>query len=505
AGLAGMAVPIGIYLAINAGRPSAHGWGVAMSTDTALALGLLALLGRDIPDRMRVFVLTVFVVDDLVALAVIALVYSEDISLASLVPALVAFVLLLVAVRLRLRRRLVYVGLGVVLWAALSSSGIDPVVAGLVIGLAAPAYTPTRNDLQEATGLVRRFREEPTPEFARSAQVGLVAALSPNARLQAFYHPWTSYVIVPIFALANAGVRLTSDTLRAAATSPLTWGIVAGLVVGKLVGITGATVLIGKLRPGSVAPGMTTSWIAGGAALSGIGFTISLFIVDLALDDPALQDQARVGVLAATVLATLLGWMIFAVDRRLRPPGDEIGRRLLRPIDPSRDHIRGPVGAQLTLVEYGDFECPFCSKATGSIRDVRMRLGDSLRYVFRHLPLEEYHPAARYAAEAAEAAGAQGRFWEMHDLLFRNHDALTPDDIRGYAEELGLDLDRFDEDLRTGRHAVRVDDDAIDAESSEVMGTPTFYLGAGAGIPVRHSGPFDADTLITALESQPRP
>ena len=144
AGLAGMAVPIGIYLAINAGRPSAHGWGVAMSTDTALALGLLALLGRDIPDRMRVFVLTVFVVDDLVALAVIALVYSEDISFASLVPALVAFVLLLVAVRLRLQRRLVYIGLGVVLWAALSSSGIDPVVAGLVIGLAAPAYTPTR-------------------------------------------------------------------------------------------------------------------------------------------------------------------------------------------------------------------------------------------------------------------------------------------------------------------------------------------------------------------------
>ena len=126
AGLAGMAVPVGIYLAINAGRSSAHGWGVAMSTDTALALGLLALLGREIPDRMRVFVLTVFVVDDLVALAVIAIVYSDDISLAPLVPALVAFAVLLIAVRLRLQQRLVYVGLGVVLWAALSSSGIDP-------------------------------------------------------------------------------------------------------------------------------------------------------------------------------------------------------------------------------------------------------------------------------------------------------------------------------------------------------------------------------------------
>src|SRR4029450_9356578 len=158
AGLAGMAVPVGIYLAINAGRSSAHGWGVAMSTDTALALGLLALLGRDIPDRMRVFVLTVFVVDDLLALAVIAIVYSDDISLAPLVPALVAFAVLLIAVRLRLQQRLVYVGLGVVLWAALSSSGIDPVVAGLVIGLAAPAYPPSPGELQQATGRTEEGR-----------------------------------------------------------------------------------------------------------------------------------------------------------------------------------------------------------------------------------------------------------------------------------------------------------------------------------------------------------
>ena len=203
--------------------------------------------------------------------------------------------------------------------------------------------------------------------------------------------------------------------------------------------------------------------------------------------------------LAATVLATLLGWIIFAVDRRLHPPGDAIGLRLLRRIDPSRDHIRGPIDAPLILVEYGDFECPFCSKATGSIRDVRARLGDDLCYVFRHLPLEGVPPGG-----TVRGAGCRGRRC-AGPVLGDARPALPPPRrprarrhprLRG---ELGLDLDRFDEDLRTGRYAIRVDDDAIDAESSEVMGTPTFYLGAGDGTPLRHSGPFDADTLIAAL------
>jgi len=163
AGLAGMVIPVAIYLAINAGRPSAHGWGVAMSTDTALALGLLAIMGRDVPDRMRVFVLTVFVVDDLVALLVIAAFYSDRISFMPLGMALVAFALLLLAVRFRLQRRSVFAILGIVMWAALRTSGIDPVAAGLAIGLAAPAYTPVRGELEDATVLVRRFREQPTP------------------------------------------------------------------------------------------------------------------------------------------------------------------------------------------------------------------------------------------------------------------------------------------------------------------------------------------------------
>ena len=168
-GVAGMIIPIGIYLLINQGRMSVHGWGVAMSTDTALALGVLAVLGRDIPDRMRVFVLTVFVVDDLAALGVIAVAYSDRVTMIPLVVAAAAFALLLLAVRLRLERRMVFVGLGILMWGALRASGVDPIVAGLAIGLAAPAYTPARDELQAATGLVRRV---PRTADARTGQVG---------------------------------------------------------------------------------------------------------------------------------------------------------------------------------------------------------------------------------------------------------------------------------------------------------------------------------------------
>ena len=236
AGVVGMAVPIGSSCSSSAGLPSAHGWGVAMSTDTALALGLLAILGRDVPDKVRLFVLTIFVVDDLTALAVIAIAYSDRIAALPLALAAAVFVLLLVVAR-TMRRRSVYFAIGLGLWLALEAGGVDPVVAGLVIGLSAPAYTPSRDALEQATGRVRQFREQPTPELVREATTSLTATLSPNARLQSFYHPWTSFVIVPLFALANAGVELSGDVLAHAFTTPVTLGVLVGYVVGKPLGV----------------------------------------------------------------------------------------------------------------------------------------------------------------------------------------------------------------------------------------------------------------------------
>ena len=380
-------------------------------------------------------------------------------------------------------------------WVAVYESGVHATLAGVAIALILPVYPPKRAAVERAEAVTRAFRQSPSAESERLARRQLSGSVAMNERLQVLLRPLIALVVLPLFALANAGVSLSGDALAAAATSRLTWGVIAGLVVGKLVGVLLGAVLAARTPWAELPPGLTHKQLGGGAALAGIGFTISLFIVDLALDDPALQDQARVGVFAASLIAAGLGALVFFLgraDAALSGPPVE----LLRPVDPERDHIRGPVDAPLTLVEYGDFECPFCSKATGSIAELRHRLGDDLRYVFRHLPLEHVHPHARAAALASEAAAAQDQFWEMAGELFGHQDALEPDDLRAYAVILGLDVERFEEDLRTRRYENRVDDDAIDAEASEVHGTPTFYVNGR-----RHQGAYDAVTLAAALQA----
>src|SRR6478736_3000697 len=225
AGAGGVLASVGIYLAFNAGRSSAHGWGAAMSTDTAFALGLLALVGPRFPDRLGAFMLTVVVADDVFRIVVIALVFSSSVHL---VPALVAVAFLggiLVLRRLGIRVGLIYFAFGVGVWVALLKSGIEPVVAGLVIGVLAYANPPPRPVLEQATERFREFREQPTAELARAAASQLRAATSPNERLQQLYHPWTSYLIVPLFALANAGIPISGGLLTRAFSSPITLGI----------------------------------------------------------------------------------------------------------------------------------------------------------------------------------------------------------------------------------------------------------------------------------------
>ena len=250
AGLGGMIVPIAIFLIFNAGRPSAHGWGTAMSTDTAFALGILALVGRRAPDRMRTFLLTFAVVDDLAALAIIAVFYSHHISLPALLAGLATFVVVFAVRAAGVRRGIVYLVLGLVAWAAFLRSGVDPVVVGLVMGLFTQAYPAARGDLELATERFRLFREQPTPELARVASITLSTSISPNERLQQTFHPWTSYVIVPLFALANAGVAISGPFLARAFTSPVTLGILAGYVIGKPVGIAGTSFLVTKISKG---------------------------------------------------------------------------------------------------------------------------------------------------------------------------------------------------------------------------------------------------------------
>jgi Na+/H+ antiporter NhaA len=501
AGLVGMAVPVLIYLAVNAGRSTSHGWGVAMSTDTALALGLLALLGRDVPDRVRIFLLTVFVVDDLAALVVIAVVYSERIVIMPLCVALAVFALLLVATALRVQRRSVFVVLGVALWAALLESGVDPVVAGLAIGLSASAYTPNRDELEQATVRVRSFREQPTPELARLATASLTSTLSPNARLQTFYHPWTSYLIVPLFALANAGIVLKPSFLSHAYTAPVTLGVLLGYVVGKPVAVVGTSWALTRLSGGRLRAPVGWAAVLGSGTIAGIGFTVALLIATRAFHGPELAE-AKLGALSAAAVASALTWLVYRLAAVMSPArraraifGDtKVIQDLIPAVDPERDHMRGPRDAAITVIEFGDFECPFCGRAEPVVRELLAET--RVRYVWRHLPLADVHPHAHLAAEAAEAAAAQGAFWEMHDLLLSHQDALLPADLVRYADQLGLDVEQFHDDLRRHVHETRIAQDIESADVSGVSGTPTFFINGQ-----RHHGAFDIATLKEAVRA----
>ncbi|MGE5133206.1 MAG: Na+/H+ antiporter NhaA, partial [Gemmatimonadota bacterium] len=278
AGLGGMVVPIAIFLAVNAGRSSAHGWGTAMSTDTAFALGMLALVAPRSPDRLRSFLLTFSVVDDLTAIIIIALAYSRHITMPALLAGLATLVVVL-AVRLAgVRRGLVFAALGLVAWTAFVKSGVDPVVTGLAMGLLTPAYPAARGELEQATARFRLFREQPTPELARVASIDLARTISPNERLQETFHPWTSYLIVPLFALANAGLVISGPFLARSFTSPVTLGILAGYVLGKPAGAAGVSWLVTVASRGRLRPPAGWASVTGAGTIAGIGFTVSLLI-----------------------------------------------------------------------------------------------------------------------------------------------------------------------------------------------------------------------------------
>ena len=502
AGVGGMAVAVAVYLAFNAGRSSAHGWGIVMSTDTAFALGLLALVGPRFPDRLRAFMLTIVVVDDIVALVVIATVYTERVTVSALLVALGLLGVVLVVRALGVRLGLLYAALGAALWVALLKSGVEPVVVGLAMGLLTYAYPAARLDLERASERFREFREQPTPELARSAGQGVRAAISPNERLQQLYHPWTSYVIVPLFALANAGIGINGGFLARAFSSPITLGILGGYVVGKPAGILGASWLATRLSNGRLRPPVGWAAVAGGGTIAGIGFTVALLVATLAFDGPQLEE-AKLGILSAALCAATLTWLLFRatalLPHRLRirallgeaePLVD-----LYNDIDPERDHIRGPIDAPVTVVEYGDFECPYCGQAEPVVRELLRDFAD-VRYVWRHLPLNDVHPRAQLAAEAAEAAAAQGAFWAMHDLLLEHQDALRSNDLVEYAGQLGLDVERFTQDLRENAGAGRVADDVDSADLSGVSGTPTFFINGR-----RHYGAYDTATLSAAVQA----
>jgi Na+/H+ antiporter NhaA len=503
-GVAGAAVPVGLFVAMTNGTGQGRAWGVAMSTDSALALGFLALLGSRVSDRVRAFVLTVSVVDDLLALAVIATVYSNRVSVPALLLAVLALVVFMLMRRSSRGSAVLLSLVGAVAWLATWRSGVDPVVVGLFIGLSSSAYPPARGSLERLTRQFLSFREQPTPGLARMTANGLRSTLSPNARASLVFRSPAFFVAVPLFALANAGLDLRAGSVREAVTARLTVAGVVAYVVGKPLGLLLATALGRLLSRGRVAAPLGWAALLGTGTVNASAFTVSLLVSDLVFTTPGQADelvQVKVAVLGASVAAACLTMLVFAgtsvlgarararaVDGPAVPVVD-----LDVPVDPVHDHVRGPVDASVTLVEYGDFACGYCGLAEHVAR-AELAHDDDLRFVWRHLPLDDVHPTARLAAQASEAAAAQGQFWAMHDRLLNHQDRQGLEDLVEHARALDLDVERFVTDVEGGAHAARVDRDVQSADLSNVAGTPTFFVNGR-----RHHGAYDQASLRAAV------
>jgi NhaA family Na+:H+ antiporter len=318
AAVGGMVVPAALYAAVNAGSEGSSGWGVPMATDIAFALGVVALLGPRVHPSLKVFLLTLAIVDDIGAILVIAVFYSGGVDWGALAAA-AGIVVAIGALRsLGVWWHPVYVGLGLALWLAIFRSGLHATLAGVVMGLLTPAFA-----LESREGIaqrVARFFEAPSGHGARHASRLVRDVVPLTESLQHLLHPWTSYLVVPVFALANAGVALDGDAVAGAATSAVTLGIVLGLVAGKLAGITAASWLAVRLGIATLPRGVTWPQLAGVAAVAGIGFTVALFVAALAFEDARVQAEAKVGILVASLVASAVGAGILAAQARPRPP-----------------------------------------------------------------------------------------------------------------------------------------------------------------------------------------
>jgi NhaA family Na+:H+ antiporter len=328
AALGGMAVPALIYLAFNAGGEGADGWGIPMATDIAFALGVLSLLGPRVPLSVKVFLLALAIADDIGAILVIALFYTETVDVEALALAAAILGLVVVLNRGGVRSIGVYGVAGVALWLATFESGIHATLAGVVLGLLTPAspwYDP-RQFANTTRTLIERY-EQGLLERDIGAQQAMLAQVSdvsrdteaPLERLERGLHVWVSFVVVPLFALVNAGVAVSGDTANQALDGPVFQGVVLGLLLGKPVGIVLFTVVAVRLGLGEMPRGARWSHIAGVGLLGGIGFTVSLLITSLAFGEGTLASEAKLAVLGASVVAGLAGYTFLRVGAPPRP------------------------------------------------------------------------------------------------------------------------------------------------------------------------------------------
>jgi len=324
AAVGGMVTPALLYLVFNSGSPESNGWGIPLATDIAFALGIMSLLGNRVPTPLKLFLLALVIVDDIGAIAVIAIFYTEEINTFWFVTAIVLLIAIFIMQRAQIWYTPLYAVIGVVVWYAVLESGIHATIAGVALGLLTPA-TPLQRKVKpdEIVGTVVE-PQDLNASTARRASLYVRESVSVAERLQTLLHPFSSFIILPLFALANAGIALSGDSISEAAGSTVTLGVIVGLVVGKTVGVTLFSFAAVKSGICSLPDSITWMMVVAVGMLAGIGFTVSLFITGLAFDGAdvaALDSQARLGILLASLIASLAG--LFLLDRATRNSGDE--------------------------------------------------------------------------------------------------------------------------------------------------------------------------------------
>lgn len=307
--IGGLAVPIGIYLLINPSGPDASGWGLPMSTDTAFVIGVLALAGPRCPDQLRVFLLTLAIFDDIGAIALLGIFYSDAISMGALALAALLTLVLFAMRWVGVWQIPPYLLVGLILWVAVLESGLHPTLAGVVVGLSVPTARRGHDDQarRDLGWYSRALMEDLDPTRSRLAVSAARSAVPTSDRILDALHPVSSYFVVPVFGLANAGVALTGESISAALSSPVTLGVLVGLVLGKGIGVFAGAMIALMTGLGTLPGQVRYGHLAGGAFLCGIGFTIALFVSELAFDDEALIEQAKIGILAGSLVAAVLG------------------------------------------------------------------------------------------------------------------------------------------------------------------------------------------------------
>ncbi|MBP3089089.1 Na+/H+ antiporter NhaA [Corynebacterium sp. sy017] len=489
AAIGGLIAPAVLFYALTSSSTVSSAWGTVISTDTAFALGLLALIGPRNAPRLRLFLLGFAVIDDIGALAVIGFCYTDQLNFLALGIAALLLVGIWVLQRIGVWRLFPYMVFALGTWYAVFSSGVHATLAGVLIALLLPVRVINRHDLEATHEIYHLFRQAPTPTTAQTVRESMVYLIPLNQRLSAALPFYVNYLVVPLFALANAGVIITSDTLSQATQSLLTWGIIIGLVVGKLLGITLSSALVLRFVPSARLPGLDLPRIAGIGALSGMGFTISLLVAGLALDDPHQQSQARMGVLGASLLAVIVAILIFRLGDRYAPLAAPKGETLVRPIDPEHDHIYGAADAQVSVVQYTSMTYGYRTRMTETLRETYDLADDNrINVVYRH---HIENPEDLLPALALEAASHQHKFFAMHDALVQAEGELDEKTIYAIAADIGLNVETFRQRISRGEDMARIEDDNLDVEHIESDGDSIVYVNGQ-----RISGPINRWRLM---------